>query len=153
MYMEPQSFRPVKITHTPSNYVPYIEPPQHTVKVSGVAGLLVHKVIVPIPYLLHSCTLVHHRLKIETLSCSSVASVFTAHRSPSTMTRSCGKPEYGLLPATTKFERDWIAYEDARASEEQVRERPAPPHANADPAAAHEQKVAMAMADTSMGVS
>ena len=59
--------------------ITYIEPPQHTVKVSGVAGLLVHKVIVPIPYLLHSCTLVHHGLKIETLSCSSVASVFTAH--------------------------------------------------------------------------
>ena len=64
------------------------------------------------------------------------------------MTRSSGDPEYGLLPASTKFERDWIAYEDARASEEQVRERPAPPHANADAAAAaHEQKVAMAMAE------
>ena len=36
------------------------------------------------------------------------------------MTRSSGDPEYGLLPASTKFERDWIAYEvEAQAAHEE----------------------------------
>ena len=36
------------------------------------------------------------------------------------MTRSSGDPEYGLLPASTKFEREWIAYEaEAQAEQEE----------------------------------
>ena len=31
------------------------------------------------------------------------------------MTRSAGSPQHGLLPPRTKFERDWIAYEEERA--------------------------------------
>ena len=44
------------------------------------------------------------------------------------MTRSSGDPEYGLLPASTKFERDWIAYEaEAQAAhEEQAQAHVAP---------------------------
>ena len=44
------------------------------------------------------------------------------------LTRSSGDPEYGLLPASTKFERDWIAYEaEAQAAhEEQAQAHVAP---------------------------
>jgi hypothetical protein len=36
------------------------------------------------------------------------------------MTRSAGSPQHGLLPAHTKFEREWIAHEERAAAEEQA---------------------------------
>ena len=73
------------------------------------------------------------------------------------MTRSSGDPEYGLLPASTKFERDWIAYEvEAQAAhEEQAQAHVAPAEEQEreptstlpKPASTLPVKVAMAMAE------
>ena len=78
-------------------------------------------------------------------------------RAASTMTRSSGDPEYGLLPASTKFERDWIAYEaEAQAAhEEQAQAHVAPAEEQEreptstlpKPASTLPVKVAMAMAE------
>ena len=50
------------------------------------------------------------------------------------MTRSSGDPEYGLLPASTKFKRDWIVYEaEAQAAhEEQAQAHVAPAEEQGD---------------------
>ena len=75
-------------------------------------------------------------------------------RAASTMTRSSGDPEYGLLPASTKFERDWIAYEaEAQAAHEeqaQAHVAPAAEEQEREPvpiASTLPVKVALAMAE------